>query len=222
MRATVAAAEPVITLSMSADHFLALLAENVELTEGIFRMMIESHGLATGRTLIHGTLAPELRDKTQDDLRAIDRVLLLQSSPLFAHATAAQLWRLSAIARPVTIVAGKEAMPKGSDASILIVLSGALQVETGAGLVDTANAGDVIGMHETLAGAKLDATITAHSTAYGLRLDRDGLFELLADHTDLLQGVFSTILRSAFAKATSASAKTSARQGEDGAATPAR
>ena len=26
-----------------------------------------------------------------------------------------------------------------------------------------------------------------------LRLDRDALFELLADHTDLLQGVFSTL-----------------------------
>ena len=60
----------------------------------------------------------------QDDLRAIDRVLLLQASPLLTHATAAQLWRLSAIARPVTIASGKEAMPRGSEASILIVLSG--------------------------------------------------------------------------------------------------
>jgi AAA family ATP:ADP antiporter len=217
MRTSVVAAEPAITLSLSDDHFLALLSENVELAEGIFRMMIESHGLGTGRTLIHGTLAPELRDKAQVDLRAIDRVLLLQSSPLLAHATAAQLWRLSAIARPVTIVTGKAAMPKGSDASILIVLSGALQVETGAGLVGTANAGDVIGMYETLAGAKLDATITAHSTTQGLRLDRDALFELLADHTDLLQGVFSTILRSAYAKA-SAFAKAPGDKTADGSA----
>jgi len=195
MRAAVVAAEPAITLSMSADDFLALLSENVELAEGIFRMMIESHGLGTGQTLIHGTLAPELRDKVHDDLRAIDRVLLLQASPLLAHATAAHLWRLSAIARPVTIASGKEFMPRGSDASILIVLSGSLQVETGAGMVGTATAGDVIGMYETLAGAKLDATITAHSTTHALRLDRDALFELLADYTDLLQGVFSTLLR---------------------------
>ncbi len=195
MRAAVVATEPAITLSMSADDFLALLSENVELAEGIFRMMIESHGLGTGQTLIHGTLAPELRDKAHDELRAIDRVLLLQASPLLAHATAAHLWRLSAIARPVTIASGKEFMPRGSDASILIVLSGSLQVETGAGMVGTATAGDVIGMYETLGGAKLDATITAHSTTHALRLDRDALFELLADYTDLLQGVFSTLLR---------------------------
>ena len=192
MRASVVAAEPAITLSMSADDFLTLLSENVELAEGIFRMMIESHGLGTGHTLIHGSLPPELRVEA---LRAVDRVLLLQASPLLSHATAAQLWRLSAIARPVTIASGKEAIPRGSDAAILIVLSGALQVETGAGMVGTATAGDVIGMYETLAGAKLDATITAHSTTHALRLDNDALFELLADYTDLLQGVFATIVR---------------------------
>ena len=75
----------------------------------------------------------------------------------------------------------------------------------------TATAGDVIGMYETLAGSKLDATITAHSTAHLLRLDRDALFELLADYTDLLQGVFATILRSTFAKETDQRAATLAR-----------
>ena len=59
-------------------------------------------------------------------------------------------------------------------------------------------------MYETLAGTKLDATITAHSTTHAAALDRDALFELLADHTDLLQGVFSMLLRSAFAKASTA------------------
>jgi CRP-like cAMP-binding protein len=188
-------------------------------------MMIESHGLGTGQTLIHGSRAPELADTVHGELRAIDRGLLLQASPLLAHATAAQLWRLSAIARPVTIASGKEAMPRGSEASILIVLSGSLQVETGAGMVGTATAGDVIGMYETLAGAKLDATITAHSTTHVLRLDRDALFELLADYTDLLQGVFATILRSAFAKAPAsakATADTSAGLGAGDQATLAR
>ena len=40
-------------------------------------------------------------------------------------------------------------------------------------------------------------TVTATTDAHILRLDRDALFELLADHTDLLQGVFSILLRSA-------------------------
>jgi ATP/ADP translocase/CRP-like cAMP-binding protein len=193
---TVKAVERSIALSLTADEFLALLSENVELAEGIFRMMIESRGLETGRTLIHGSLPPDLRERAQHDLQPIDRVLLLQSSPLLAHATAAQLWALSSIARPMTIAGGKTVIERGSEAAILIVLSGSLNVEAG-DMVGTATSGDVIGMYETLAGVKLDATVTAHGESHILRLERTALFELLADHTDLLQGVFSILLRSA-------------------------
>jgi CRP-like cAMP-binding protein len=51
-------------------------------------------------------------------------------------------------------------------------------------------------MYETLAGAPLAASVTADTDARLLRIDRGGLFELLADHTDLLQGLFSMLLRS--------------------------
>ena len=196
MQSTVVAAERSITLSLSNDEFLALLSENVELAEGIFRMMIESRNLVAGNTLIRGTLPPDVKAGAEEELHPIDRVLLLQSSPLLAHATAAQLWRLSAIARPVRAAAGKELIQSGGEASILIVLSGLLKVES-AGAADTADTGDVIGMYETLAGVKIDATVTAETTAHVLRLDRAALFELLADHTDLLQGVFSILFRAA-------------------------
>jgi ATP/ADP translocase/CRP-like cAMP-binding protein/HEAT repeat protein len=188
-----------ITLSLTADEFLALLSENVELAEGIFRMLIATRDLGTGHTLIPGDLPADM--KAVAHLRPIDRVLLLQSSPLLARATAAQLWRLSSIAREATVAAGAEALPKGSDASILIVLSGTLKVDGAAGS-QTADTGDVIGMYETLAGSGMGATVTAITESRLLRIDRGGLFELLADHTDLLQGIFSMLLRSSFAKAT--------------------
>lgn len=190
--AKVTAAERSITLSLTADEFLALLSENVELAEGIFRMLIETHQLATGHTLIQGNLPPDMKEGAH--LRPLDRVLLLQSSPLLASATAAQLWRLSAIAREASVAAGAEALPKGSEASILIVLSGSLKVE-GAETAATATAGDVIGLYETLAGSAMGAKITANIETRLLRIDRGGLFELLADHTDLLQRIFSMLLR---------------------------
>jgi CRP-like cAMP-binding protein len=190
--ASIIAATRSITLSLTADEFLALLSENVVLAEGIFRMLIATRNLGTGHTLIHGDLPADM--KAVAHLRPIDRVLLLQSSPLLARATAAQLWRLSSIAREATVAAGAEALPKGSDASILIVLSGTLKVD-GAGGSQTANTGDVIGMYETLAGSGLGATVTAITESRLLRIDRGGLFELLADHTDLLQGIFSMLLR---------------------------
>jgi CRP-like cAMP-binding protein len=58
-----------------------------------------------------------------------------------------------------------------------------------------AAAGDVIGVHETLAGTRVEATVTVVEPATLLKLDRDELFELLADHTDLLQGLFSKLVR---------------------------
>jgi ATP:ADP antiporter, AAA family len=192
MASTITAAERSITLSLTADEFLALLSENVELAEGIFRMLIETHDLATGHTLLHGNLALDLKDSAH--LRPVDRLLVLQSSPLLAHATAAQLWRLSAIAREATVLPNTEALPKGSDAAILIVLSGSLKV-AGSEAAGTATAGDVIGLYETLAGSALGASVTANTETRLLRIDRGGLFELLADHTDLLQGIFSMLLR---------------------------
>ena len=88
----------------------------------------------------------------------------------------------------MTFAAGKDVMERGGAASIVIVLSGLLKVDSAEG--DPADAGDVIGMYETLAGVPMDATVTAITEAQVLRLDRGALFELLADHTDLLQGVF--------------------------------
>ena len=49
-------------------------------------------------------------------------------------------------------------------------------------------------MYETLAGSRIGATVTAITETRLLRIDRGGLFELLADHTDLLQGIFSMLL----------------------------
>ncbi|HJU43190.1 MAG TPA: Npt1/Npt2 family nucleotide transporter [Vicinamibacterales bacterium] len=194
MAVSIVAGEPSITLSLTRDQFLALLSENVELAEGLFRNLIESHRLTSGRTLIPGTLPEDMRIRAREDRHAVDRVLLLQSSPLLAHATAAQLWRLAAIARPIKVAPGKTILERSGEASILIVLSGSLNVESPSSTA-TANEGDVIGMYETLAGVRIDARVSAETESHVLRLDRAALFELLADHTDLLQGVFSMLLR---------------------------
>ena len=50
-------------------------------------------------------------------------------------------------------------------------------------------------MHETLAGSRLDAAVTVVEPATVLRVERGELFDLLADHTDLLQGLFSKLVR---------------------------
>jgi len=125
-----------------------------------------------------------------EELRAVDRLLVLQSSPLLAHATTAQLWSLSQIARPVTLAAGAEAMNADAEPAMLFVVAGTLRVGG-----DAAGPGDLIGVHETLAGTRLHATVTATEPATVLKVERRELFDLLADHTDLLQGLFSKLVR---------------------------
>lgn len=195
MPGNVTSAGRVITLVLTNDEFLALLSENVELAEGLFRLLIHSHQLAAGHPLVRSSVTPDLKPRGGTDLQPVERLLLLQSSPLLAHATAAQLWRLSTIARPVSVAANTEAMARGGESAILIVLAGSLRVDTPDGGSATATAGDMIGLYETLGGSPFDASVTALSPVTALKLERDSLFELLADHTDLLQGVFSILLR---------------------------
>jgi CRP-like cAMP-binding protein len=165
----------------------------VELAEGIFRMLIEKRGPANTRTVVHGELPAELRGRTAT-LLPIDRVLLLQASPLLAQATAAQLWTLSTMFRPMTFKSGEEVFARGSEPAMVVVLSGSLRVESATGQPQTADAGDLIGMYDTLAGTPLAASVTALGDGMALKCIRADIFDLLADNTDLLQGIFSGLL----------------------------
>jgi AAA family ATP:ADP antiporter len=189
MGATVTATNRVTSLSMTPGEFLAVLSENEALAAGLFRQFITARGLDKGHTIVRGSRTG-LAGITAGELRVVDRMLVLQSNPLLAHATTSQLWSLAQIARPVTLAFGGEALKPDAEPAMLFVVAGTLRVDG-----DTAGPGDVIGVHETLAGSKLDATVTVVEPATVLRVERSELFDLLADHTDLLQGLFSKLVR---------------------------
>ena len=147
------------------------------------------------QAVVHGDISADLRRKVvAGTLQPVDRALLLQASPLLSHATAEQLLGMAAVARQVPLTVGTDPMVRGT-ASILIVLNGTLRIERKGGQVETADEGDVVGIYETLGGVPLAATVTVASNGSALRLDRGEIFDLLANHTDLLQGVFSGMLR---------------------------
>jgi CRP-like cAMP-binding protein len=194
MRTGVQATEPVITLSLTTEEFLKLLSENVEIAQGIFRLLLDTRCAPSWRSVVHSRLTPELEKRLADGVQAIDRLLLFQSSPLLARATATELLRLAGIARGEPLKAGATLFEPGNAAAIHIVLQGAVQLEVEGQAPDTAMAGDVLGMYETFGGRYMAgrATVTQDGTA--LRIDRGDLFELLADHVVLLQGIFSALL----------------------------
>ena len=86
---------------------------------------------------------------------------------------------------------------EGDAPAIYILLMGELSLEpVGGGEPAFAKAGDSIGVHETLGGAESTGW-KAHVTRGGvaLRVEREALFDLLADHIDVLQGLFSALRR---------------------------
>jgi CRP-like cAMP-binding protein len=126
----------------------------------------------------------------------VERVLLLQASPMLAHATGAQLLRLAA-ARTVPLVPGTDPLAGLSEMAMLLVLSGTATVTTSNGTALTADAGDVIGMYQVLSGQPAGFTVSAAAPGAALCFLRGDLFDVLADKTALLQAVFAGLLHAA-------------------------
>ena len=193
-RHTVTATTPAIVLTMTTDAFLTLLAENVEIAQGLFRFLLESGDAPARRPVVHGQLSDELAQRIVDGVQAVDGLLILQASPILQRASAAELVRLSRIARVVPLEAGDALFTPGAPAGIVAVLAGRVDVQGEGGAADAAEAGDMIGQYETLAGRPMTVAARVATGGTAIRIDRGELFELLADDIPLLQGIFSGLL----------------------------
>lgn len=197
MRTGAKAVELAVCLSIMNDQFLALLSENTELAQGIFRMLLETHAEAAGGRVLRNVVEPPPQERLADGLQPVETVLVLGAMPLFAHANTEQLAALAGAARQISLKEGDVVFRESDPPSILLVLAGELALEPAAGGDPVAaGAGDCIGLYETIGGHET-ADWRGHVTRRGvaLRIDREALFDVLADHIDLLQGIFSALRR---------------------------
>jgi ATP:ADP antiporter, AAA family len=206
MRATVRASETAICLSLTTEEFLSLLSENVDIAQGIFRLLIETGGAsfetavaAPGervewQTVLHGRVAPDLESRVSGGIQPVDLVLLLQTSPLLARAASAQLVALAKVARPIALKSGVDPLA-GLEPAILVVVNGNVRVEREGAAVEIADAGDVVGMAEALGGYRVTVRAEVVAEGHGVLFMRSDVFDVLADNIDLLQGIFSGLLR---------------------------
>ena len=93
-----------IALVMEAEEFRTLLSANIELAQGLFRILLEqsADGDAPSRTK---TLSPARTLALDQALKNVDKIMYLQTIPILARATADELYELAAITREVDLEA---------------------------------------------------------------------------------------------------------------------
>ncbi|HXE80454.1 MAG TPA: cyclic nucleotide-binding domain-containing protein, partial [Vicinamibacterales bacterium] len=195
--ATLRAVDQAICLSLSSEQVLALLSENVDLAQGLFRTVLERNAWLRSHAVLKGGLSQAGTSRLTGGVQAVEKILLIGEMPVFARASTADLAALAAIARETPLSAGQSLFKEGAPPALYLVLSGEITLEPVAGSEpEKAGPGDTIGLYETLVGAQTMAR-RAEATAAGtaLRIERDALFDLLTDRIELLQTLFSAVLR---------------------------
>jgi ATP/ADP translocase len=189
---TMRASGGTLCLVVGAPEILALLSEDVELSQALFRAVLADGTAEDGGRVLNPRRRLESPRPAGPALRTLERVRLLEASPVFAKATAEQLLRLAQIAREEPLAAGSQLFEEADPSALFVLDRGEVSLDSEDGEALLAGAGDTLGVQETLAGTRGGrARVTASGSV--LRIEGEALHELLAEDTDLLQGLFGAI-----------------------------
>ena len=186
-------AGPAALLTFSDAVLRTLLSDNVELVQGLFRMVAEAAKIPAGA----------VRSTAPDDLGAFagtltdgQKGIVLRWIPLFSRVTGVEMLHLSAVARQTAVEPDVPFAEQTAPAGIAIVLSGAFGLRTGDDPPRTvlrAAPGDVIGQRSFAGVDDAAGSVRLFATAAAsiLWIERDDFFELLSYRPRLLQQIFA-------------------------------
>ena len=197
MRETVRSVDIAVTLALTAEELRTLLADNTDLVGGLFATIVQRAG--DSQPVVRATTgAVELAELAQSGLAPVEKVLALRRVPLFARLSPEEMAQLAVVARPASMIAGERLFDESSAPALWLVLSGELTLESAAGAPPvTAAAGDVVGAAHAMAGRPLGRVARATRDGVAMRIDRDELFDLLADRPEMLRQMFAALFRGA-------------------------
>ena len=189
--ATVVARESAFCLVLEAAPLLAMLADNIELAQGLFRTVLAEGRPGGSATLLRGRTATV----PAAALTPLEKVRRLGACPLFARASAEQLLELAPLAREVPLVRDATLFEAGDEPVIFTLLEGVVRL-TGGNLEEDLEVGpgDTFGALETLAGVRVTRRAVVTEPGRALRLAREDLLDLLEGRVDLIQGLFAALL----------------------------
>ncbi|MBD3297671.1 MAG: cyclic nucleotide-binding domain-containing protein [candidate division Zixibacteria bacterium] len=129
-------------------------------------------------------------------LSTIERVLTLQKNEIFAEVSTEGLAHLAAIAEEVEFDAGDSLFHEGEipDACYLI-LAGHVELNRSNQTELTVGPGDDIGVWALFDGEPRVFAARATENTHALKITQEDFYDLLADHTDIVQSFFRTLVR---------------------------
>ena len=185
----VEAASPVAGVAVRSVAFLTMIADNVAMAQGLFRML-----LAGGHTSTVAAVNLSQNGAAGFTTDTLEVARRFRQSPIFGHATGEQLKDLVVATREVRLSRGDVLWDHRRAPAIYHVLAGEVRLETGDQPGVVAGVGSTVGVAETLCGESPGRRAVVERDGRALRLDSDELFDVLADHGDLLQGVFRGVI----------------------------
>jgi hypothetical protein len=180
-----------------------MLADSTEMTQGLFRMLagaVDGVPTAAGRHLDSRTRSSESRQVPKPPspqapvIRPLERARQLREHPLLGQASLDQLLALVAVGDEIPLRSGQVLFHAHHRPAVFHILAGGIRLEHDTALSTLAGPGTTTGVEETLAGLSQGRRAVVTSDGFALRIDRDTLFEVLAEHSSLLQGLFSGVL----------------------------
>jgi len=191
--ATVTTMDEAVGLLLDASALLTLLSDNSAAAQALFRMLLGSRA-ALDRAYVTQWADDESETRVEPGGEAIAMGLHLRRIPLFRKASANQVTALVAATRDVTLTPDSILWDDSREPALYYLLSGEVRIESPSGATVVAGAGRTIGGGEALAGAAGGRCAVVSREGRALRLGRQELFEVLADDSDLLHGVFASVL----------------------------
>ena len=188
LRSTVRAIEPTVCFRIAADDFMTMVSDNVLLAQSLFTLL-----LANDRPRLPFA-QPARVVPDRESPGAVHAARLLRQDPLLSRASATQLLALTAIAPEVPLKAGTVLFDVGTPPAVYQIVQGEVVLEFPGTNMAVAPAGATLGVADTLAGTTSGWRATVSKDGRALRLEREELFSVLADHVDLMQGLFSGVL----------------------------
>ena len=203
--------ESCVCFRIRADDFMAMVADDVRLAQGLFRLLLGADGRSDGGPAHLAAVA-----LPSSELQPFDKAMLVRQHPLLSRAAVGDLLALVGVAREHALWEGETLFRDDDAASFCLVLDGIVQLEADGDGPLAVGPGGMLLVAETLAGALAGCRGTVVRASRVLRAERADVFTVLSERTTLMQDLFSGIFAT---EGAAVSAKTgSAPTGATGAA----